>query len=147
MSRKSKASDRTKLGTGAAPINCQNNPVKLKSVTILLFLELPFYENYQTLDSRDTRPFTRQDGYQNRHKVYGVAYGSRKIKFLIFQNNQVFFASAFLPVQFNSNTEYSVNSVFQSIPYIPYLSNRPHFLWVYRRDNPRGMLGEHEKSL
>ena len=28
-----------------------------------------------------------------------------------------------------------------------YLSNRPHFLWVYRRDNPRGMLGEHEKKL
>ena len=28
-----------------------------------------------------------------------------------------------------------------------YLSNRPHFLWVYRRDNPRGMLGEHEKTL
>ena len=28
-----------------------------------------------------------------------------------------------------------------------YLSNRPHFLWVYRRDNPLGMLGEHEKSL
>ena len=25
------------------------------------------------------------------------------------------------------------------------LSNRPHFLWVYRHDNPRGMLGEHEK--
>ena len=24
------------------------------------------------------------------------------------------------------------------------LSNRPHFLWVYRRDNPRGMLEEHE---
>ena len=24
---------------------------------------------------------------------------------------------------------------------------RPHFLWVYRRDNPRRMLGEHEKSL
>ena len=23
----------------------------------------------------------------------------------------------------------------------------PHFLWVYRRENPRGMLGEHEKSL
>ena len=22
----------------------------------------------------------------------------------------------------------------------------PHFLWVYWRDNPRGMLGEHEKS-
>ena len=30
---------------------------------------------------------------------------------------------------------------------LEYLSNRPHFLWVYRRDNPRGMLGEHEKSL
>ena len=28
-----------------------------------------------------------------------------------------------------------------------YLSNRPHFLWVYRRDNPRGMLGEHENKL
>ena len=28
-----------------------------------------------------------------------------------------------------------------------YLSNKPHFLWVYRRDNPRRMLGEHEKSL
>ena len=27
------------------------------------------------------------------------------------------------------------------------LSNRPHFLWVYRRDNSRGMFGEHEKSL
>ena len=27
------------------------------------------------------------------------------------------------------------------------LSNRPHFLWVYRRDNPRGMLEEREKSL
>ena len=25
-------------------------------------------------------------------------------------------------------------------------SNRPHFLRVYRRDNPSGMLGEHEKS-
>ena len=23
-------------------------------------------------------------------------------------------------------------------------SNRPHFLWVYRRDNPLGMLREHE---
>ena len=31
--------------------------------------------------------------------------------------------------------------------YLVNLSNRPHFLWVYRRDNPRGMLGEHEKSL
>ena len=29
---------------------------------------------------------------------------------------------------------------------IVYLSNRPQFLWVYQRDNPRGMLGEHEKS-
>ena len=24
-----------------------------------------------------------------------------------------------------------------------YLSYRTHFLWVYRRDNPRGMLGGH----
>ena len=28
-----------------------------------------------------------------------------------------------------------------------YLNNRSHFLWVYPRDNPLGMLGEHEKSL
>ena len=27
------------------------------------------------------------------------------------------------------------------------LSNRPHSLWVYWRDNPPGMLGEHSKSL
>ena len=27
-----------------------------------------------------------------------------------------------------------------------FISNRPHFLWVYRRDNPRGMLGEHGKA-
>ena len=26
-----------------------------------------------------------------------------------------------------------------------YKSNRPHFLWVYCRDNPLGMLEEHEK--
>ena len=26
-----------------------------------------------------------------------------------------------------------------------YLSNRPHFRWVYGRNKPRGMLGEHEK--
>ena len=121
MAGKSKESDRTNLGTGAAPINCQYNPVNLK-LTILLFLEQPFYENYPTLDSRDTRPFTRQDGFQNRHKVYSVAYGSTKIVSFIFQNNRVFFASAFLSVQFKSNREYSVYSVFQSIPYIPYLS-------------------------
>ena len=41
MSGKSKASDRT---------------------------DQPFYENYPTLDFRDTRRFTRQDGFQNRHK-------------------------------------------------------------------------------
>ena len=35
---------------------------------------------------------------------------------------------------------------FNLIP-IKYISNRPHFLRVYRRDKPRGMLGEHEKSV
>ena len=30
---------------------------------------------------------------------------------------------------------------------VKYLSNRPHFLRVYRRDNPLGMLGKHSKSL
>ena len=28
-----------------------------------------------------------------------------------------------------------------------YLSNRPLFLWVYRRNKPHRMLGEHEESL
>lgn len=28
-----------------------------------------------------------------------------------------------------------------------YFSKRPDFLWVYHRDNPRGMLEEHEKSI
>ena len=37
------------------------------------------------------------------------------------------------------------NYLYESMPC--YLSNRPHLLWVYRRDNPREMLGEHEKSL
>ena len=27
-----------------------------------------------------------------------------------------------------------------------YKSHGAHFLWVYRRDNPLGMLGEHSKS-
>ena len=114
MSGKSKESDRTNLGTGAAPINCQYNPVK--------FLEQPFYKNYPTLDARDTRPLTRQGGFQNRHKDYSVAYGSTKIVSFLFQNNRVFFASAFLSVQFKSNREYSLYSVFQSIQYIPYLT-------------------------
>ena len=72
-------SDRTNLGTSAAPNNCQYNPIKLK-FTILLFLEQPFNENYPTLDSCDTRPFTRHGGFQNRQKGYSVAYGSTKIE-------------------------------------------------------------------
>ena len=72
---------------------------------MLFFLEQPFYESYSTLDFRDTGPFTRQDGFQNRHKVHSVAYGSTKIEFLILP-------PAFSSVQFKSNTEYSVNSVF-----------------------------------
>lgn len=56
----------------------------LSSISLqFFFLEQPFYESYWTLDSRDTGPFTRQDGFQNRHKVYSVAYGSTKIEFLI----------------------------------------------------------------
>ena len=27
-----------------------------------------------------------------------------------------------------------------------YYSDRPHFLWVYRRDNPHRMLGEHRRE-
>ena len=81
------------------------------SLQFFSFLEQPFYENYPTLDSSDTKPFTRQDGFQNRHKVKSIAYGSTKIEFLIFQNNRVFSASAFFSVQFKSNKEYFVNTV------------------------------------
>ena len=91
------------------------------SLQFFYFLVQPFYENYPTLDSRDTGPFTRQDGFQNRHKVYSVAYNSTKTEFLIFQNNRVLFASAFSSVQFKSNAEYSVNSVFESITF-PYFT-------------------------
>ena len=111
MSGKSKASDRTNLGTGATPLIVSTILSSL-SLQFFFFLEQPFYKNYPTLDSRDTRPFTRQDGFQNRHKVSSVAYGSTKIVSFISQNNRVFFASAFLSVQFKSNTEYSVYSVF-----------------------------------
>ena len=111
MSGKSKASDPTNLGTGATPLIVSTILSSL-SLQFFFFLEQPFYKNYPTLDSRDTRPFTRQDGFQNRHKVYSVAYGSTKIVSFIFQNNRVFFASAFLLAQFKSNTEYSVYSVF-----------------------------------
>ena len=31
------------------------------------------------------------------------------------------------------------------VRYIVILSNRPHFLGVYQRNNPRGRLGEHEE--
>ena len=87
MSGKSKASDRTNLLTinEVAPM-----PTILSSLSLqfFFFLEQPFYENYPTLYSRDTRPFTCQDGFQNRHKVYSVAYGSTKIVSFIFQNNE-----------------------------------------------------------
>ena len=98
------------------------------SLQFFSFLEQPFYENYPTLDSSDTKPFTRQDGFQNRHKVKSIAYGSTKIEFLIFQNNRVFSASAFFfsPVQIKYRIfckyrvlEYSVCSIFYNIPCIP----------------------------
>ena len=43
-------------------------------------------------------------------------------------------------VKFGRCEQYTIDS-------IVYLSNRPHFLWVYRRDSPRGMFGEREKEL
>ena len=58
-------------------------------------------------------------------------------KFLIFASH-----SCSRPTRFRTIEEYEHCLLNE----IEYLSNRPHFLWVYRRDNPRGMLGEHEKS-
>ena len=76
--------------------------MKLKFTILFLFSENPVYENHPTLDSY-TRPFTRQDGFQSRRIKRSVVYDSKKIEFLIFQNNRVgvFFASFFFfsPVQ------------------------------------------------
>ena len=58
-------------------------------------------------------------------------------KFLIFASH-----SCSRPTRFRTIEEYEHCLLNE----IEYLSNRPHFLWVYRRDNPSGMLGEHEKS-
>ena len=66
MSGKSKASDRTNLGTSAAPL-IVGTILSSLSLQFSFFLEQPFYENYPKLDS--CNPFTRQDGFQNRHKV------------------------------------------------------------------------------
>ena len=41
---------------------------------------------------------------------------------------------------------YCANKLIENLKLF-YKSNRPHFLWVYRSDNPLRMLGEHEKSL
>ena len=122
MSGKSEASDRTNLGTSAAPINCQYNPVKLKFTILLYFWKSRFMKiiRHQIPVIQDPSPL--QVALPHRHKVYSVAQAVRKLNFLIFQNDGVFFASAFLSVQFKSNTEYSVNSVFQSIPYSPYFT-------------------------
>ena len=56
----------------------------------------------------------------------------------VFYNNIYFFAKK----QQQQNKQPALRDIS-----MVYLSNRPHFLWVYRRDNPLGMLGEHSKSL
>ena len=43
---------------------------------------------------------------------------------------------------------WEVSSVlYRCLLYTSQLSNRPHFLLVYRRDNPHGMMGEHEPKV
>ena len=41
---------------------------------------------------------------------------------------------------------YCAGKLLENLKFL-YRSNRPHFRRVYQRDNLRGMLGEHEKSL
>ena len=120
MCGKSKASDQTNLGTSAAPINCQYNPVKLKFT--ILFQNSRFMKiiRHQIPVIPDPSPVKMAFKTVIRSIVWLTAVQS--FLSFTFQNNRVFFASAFLSVQFKSNTEYSVNSVFQSIPYIPYLT-------------------------
>ena len=111
MSGKSKASERTNLGTGAAPINCQYNPFNSRFMKII---------RHQIPVIPDPSPVKMAFKTVIRSIVWLTAVQS--FLSFTFQNNRVFFASAFLSVQFKSNTEHSVYSVFQSIPYIPYLT-------------------------
>ena len=91
--------NQTNLGTGAA------GSTILSSLGLqFFFLEQPFYESYPTLDSRDTRPFTRRDGFQTVIRSIVWLTAVQKLNFNI--------ASAFSSVQFKSNTGYSVNSLF-----------------------------------
>ena len=67
VSGKSNASDRTNLGRVRPPLIVST----ILCNFLFLFSEQPFPENHPTVDSH-TRPFTRQDGFQNRHQVYSV---------------------------------------------------------------------------
>ena len=52
------------------------------------------------------------------------------------------FYMAFLGIVYNIKLKYSKELLDHKVKNTKtYLSNRPHLLWVYRRDNPRGMLG------
>ena len=109
------------------------------------FLEQPFYENYHTLDSLDTRPFTRQDGFQNRHKVYGVAYGQYENCFFYISKQPSILCLCFFvsPVQIKYRIfclflvlEYSVYSIFYNIPCTPPFP---------RIESPKYRVGHHKK--
>ena len=81
MFGKSKASDRTNLCTGAAPLIVSTILCCEALVyNSFFFSEQPFYENYPALDSH-TRPFTRQDGFQNRHIKGLYCTAVRKLDF------------------------------------------------------------------
>ena len=90
---------------------------------LFFFLEQPFYENYPTLDSRDTRPFTRQDGFQNRHKVSSVAYGSTKIVSYISKQPSILCLCFFVsPVQI----KYRIFCIFRTLQYSMYSAIPPN---------------------
>ena len=60
--------------------------------------------------------------------------------------NQVWFIVPVNPWKIRASSELLYKSNRPQVS-ISYLSNRPLFLWVYRGNKPRGILGEHEESL
>ena len=81
----------------------------------------------------------KSDRERENDSDYQGQFGKNSIKFPMDGANTISNAGTFVTISAAKN---KVGSW-----YIVYVSNRPHFLRVYQRDNPRGMLGEHEKSL
>ena len=107
----------------------------------------------QKKNTQSSQPFAWQhyDLYDSVNSQLTTAL----VKVLNRIGNEVFPANEELKIQLKSKTSPFFTGVIGCrsccivvlVCYGYYLSNRPRFLWVYRCDNPRGMLEEHEEKL